>query len=143
LPGAAGLTRRWRVVQTPENLSCSNRERCREFAVSGAVQLLILLAALVVFWAVVMRPARRQQRSVHELQQELVVGDEVVISAGIFGIVRSVDEAKVDLEIAPGTVVTVARQVVVRRAPETEKNVDGQDGAEPAVTRPVADEESE
>jgi hypothetical protein len=39
--------------------------------------------------------------------------------------------------------VTVARQVVVRRAPETEKNVDGQDGAERAVTRPVADEESE
>jgi preprotein translocase subunit YajC len=86
--------------------------------VSGAVQLLVLIAVLVVFWAIVMRPARRQQRTVAELQQELAVGDEVVISAGIFGTVRSIDEGKVDLEVAPGTVITVARQVVVRRAPE-------------------------
>jgi preprotein translocase subunit YajC len=86
--------------------------------VSGAVQLLVLIAVLVVFWAIVMRPARRQQRTVAQLQQELAVGDEVIISAGIFGVVRSIDDGKVDLEIAPGTVITVARQVVVRRAPE-------------------------
>jgi preprotein translocase subunit YajC len=121
--------------------------------VSGAVQLLILLAALLAFWAIVMRPARRQQRTVAELQQELEVGDEVVISAGIFGVVRAVEGAKVDLEIAPGTVVTVARQVVVRRAPEDEAPegpAAGPNGsgataekAEPAPSRSAADEESE
>jgi preprotein translocase subunit YajC len=119
--------------------------------VSGAVQLLILLAALLAFWAIVMRPARRQQRTVAALQHELAVGDEVIISAGIFGVVRSVEDAKVDLEIAPGIVVTVARQVVVRRAPEdepaagpTEGVADGvADGADRAPGRPVAHEESE
>jgi preprotein translocase subunit YajC len=121
--------------------------------VSGAVQLLILIAVLVVFWAIVMRPARRQQRTVQQLQTELSVGDEVIISAGIFGTVRSVDDSKVDLEIAPGTVVTVARQVVVRRAPDDEpaadESVDRATGAAgPAApgsgeARPAADEESE
>lgn len=80
------------------------------------VQLLVLVAALIAFWAIIMRPARNQQRSVQQLQHELAVGDEVIISAGIFGTIRTIDNQRVDLEIAPGTVVTVARTVVVRRA---------------------------
>lgn len=83
-------------------------------------QLLVVLAALLLFWAVVMRPARNQQRRTQQLQSELALGDQVIISAGIFGTVRSLDDARVQLEIAPGTVVTVARQVVVRRADELE-----------------------
>ena len=111
---------------------------------SGAVQLLVLIAVLVVFWAIVMRPARRQQRTVAELQQELTVGDEVVISAGIFGTVRSIDEGKVDLEVAPGTVITVARQVVVRRAPDEQPEAHPEDhpADEPAAGT-TAENESE
>ena len=81
----------------------------------ASAQLLVILAALVVFWAVVMRPARNQQRKVQTLQQELVVGDEVVLSAGIFGTVRSLTDTRAEVEVAPGVVLTVARQVVVRR----------------------------
>ena len=82
------------------------------------LQLLVIVIALFGFWAIVMRPARVQQRRVAQLQAELAVGDEVIISAGIFGTVVSIDDDKVQLQIAPGTVVTAARQVVIRRAPE-------------------------
>ena len=82
------------------------------------LQFLVIVIALVGFWAIVMRPARVQQRRVAELQHELAVGDEVIISAGIFGTIRALDDGKVSLEIAPGTMMTVAREVVVRRAPE-------------------------
>ncbi|HEX7740341.1 MAG TPA: preprotein translocase subunit YajC [Marmoricola sp.] len=85
----------------------------------AAVQLVIFAAIVLVFWAVIMRPARNQQRAMRDVQRSVEVGDDVIISAGIFGTVRSVDDAKVELEIAPGTVVTVARQVVVRRADES------------------------
>ncbi len=81
-------------------------------------QLLVILAAMVGFWAIVMRPARNQQRKVQRLQQELEIGQEVVLSAGIFGTIRSLTESRVEIEVAPGTVITVARQVVVRRADE-------------------------
>ncbi len=80
-----------------------------------AAQLLLIVIALGGFWYIIMRPARRQQREMLELQRALAVGDEVVISAGIFGTVRAIEDERVDLEIAPGTTVQVARQVVVRR----------------------------
>lgn len=80
------------------------------------LQLLVIVLALLGFWAIVMRPARVQQRRVAALQAGLVVGDEVIISAGIFGRIVAIDDETVKLEIAPGTVITAARQVVVRRA---------------------------
>lgn len=84
-------------------------------------QLLIVLAAMIGFWAIVMRPARNQQKRVHQLQSQLAVGDEVVLSSGIFGTVRALSEGRLELEVAPGTVLTVARQVVVRRVDEAEE----------------------
>lgn len=93
------------------------------------LQLLVIVIALLGFWAIVMRPTRQQQRRVAELQSELAVGDEVIISAGIFGTVVTLEDEQVRLEIAPGTVITVARQVVIRRAPEpVEETGEGQDG---------------
>lgn len=92
------------------------------------VQLLVILVAIIGFWAIVMRPARTQQRAVQQLQRELEVGQRVVLSAGIFGTVRALDEGRVELEIAPGTVVTVARQVVVRRVDELEGGTPGDPG---------------
>jgi preprotein translocase subunit YajC len=86
--------------------------------VSPSLQLLVIVIALIGFWAIVMRPARVQQRQVAQLQAELKVGDEVIISAGIFGTVVALEDDRVKLEIAPGIVITAARQVVVRRAPE-------------------------
>jgi preprotein translocase subunit YajC len=88
------------------------------------LQFLVIVIALFGFWAIVMRPARVQQRQTAQLQAELEVGDEVIISAGIFGTVVEIDDDRVRLEIAPGTVVTVARQVVVRRAQEPDHPVD-------------------
>lgn len=82
------------------------------------LQFLVIVIALLGFWAIVMRPARSQQRQTAQLQAELAVGDEVIISAGIFGTIVALEDDRVRLEIAPGTVITAARQVVVRRAPE-------------------------
>ncbi|MFL6155228.1 MAG: preprotein translocase subunit YajC [Marmoricola sp.] len=81
-------------------------------------QFLVFLVALVGLGYVVTRPARRQQRKVADLQADIEIGDEVILSAGIFGTVRSVEIDRVGLEIAEGTVITVARQVVVRRVPD-------------------------
>lgn len=83
-------------------------------------QLLVFLVAMVGFYAIVMRPARHQQRHVQELQDRLEVGQEVVLSSGIFGVIHTLGEVRVELEVAPGTVLTVARQAVVRRVEELE-----------------------
>jgi len=84
------------------------------------LQFVVFLVALVGLWILMTRGVRRQQRNVATLQAEIAIGDEVVLSAGIFGTVRSLDGDRVQLEIAEGTVITVARQVVVRRAPDAD-----------------------
>ncbi len=86
-------------------------------------QLLVIVAAMIGFWAIVMRPARNQQKKVEQLQNELEVGQEVVLSAGIFGTIRALNEGRVEIEVAPGTVLTVARQVVVRRVADIDRSV--------------------
>ena len=83
-------------------------------------QLLVIVVAMLGFWAIVMRPARTQQKRVQHLQNELEIGQRVVLSAGIFGTIRALTEGQAEIEVAPGTVITVARQVVVRRADELE-----------------------
>jgi preprotein translocase subunit YajC len=94
---------------------------------------LLFLVALVALWVVVTRPTRRQQRMMNELQAEIQIGDEVILSAGIFGTVRSVDDDRVGLEIAEDTVIMVARQAVVRRMPD----------AVDVTAEPPADENTE
>lgn len=82
---------------------------------SEAGPLLFILLTLVVFWFLLLRPARNQQKQARQLQAELTVGQQVVLNSGIFGTIRGLGDLQAQIEIAPGTVVTVARQAVVRR----------------------------
>ena len=94
-------------------------------------QLFVILLVLVLFWFVLMRPARNQQRRMQNLQRELAVGDEVVLSSGIFGTIRSLEDGRLQLEVAPGVELTVARQAVVRQAEEHPGPADDTHGQPP------------
>ena len=69
---------------------------------------------VLVFWFLVVRPARKRQQEMSSIQSSVTPGTEVMLGSGIFGRVVSVAEDTVQLEIAPGTTVKVARQAVVR-----------------------------
>lgn len=103
----------------------------------ASAQFVVIVIALFGFWAIVMRPARTQQRKMRDLQTSMEVGQRVVISAGIFGTIVAMDDATVDLEVAPGTVLTVARGVVIRRAEEMEST------SSPESTEKTSDEVAE
>lgn len=85
---------------------------------NDAGPLVLILVMLVVFYLFLLRPQRTAQKQMRQLQESLQVGQEVILSAGIFGTVRGLDDARAQIEVAPGTVLTVARQVVVRRVEE-------------------------
>lgn len=76
--------------------------------------LLPLVLIALVFWFLIVRPQRRRQQALAATQASLVPGSEVMLTSGIFGRVASLDDETVRLELAPGTVVRVARQAVVR-----------------------------
>ncbi len=77
-------------------------------------QLAPLLLIFVAFWFLVIRPTRKKQKEVSQLQSSLSVGSEVMMGSGIFGRVLALGDETVELEVAPGTVLKVARQAVVR-----------------------------
>ncbi len=79
-------------------------------------QLFPFLLLAVVFVVLIVLPAR-QRKKIQEQQQamqnSLTIGTPVMTTAGLHGTVAGLGEKTVDLEIAPGVVVTFARQAVL------------------------------
>ena len=76
--------------------------------------LLPLVAILALFWFMVVRPQQRRQKEVVALQQSIEVGQRVMMSSGIYGTVRSIDDERARLEIAPGTEIEIARAAIAK-----------------------------
>ncbi|MCD4525162.1 MULTISPECIES: preprotein translocase subunit YajC [unclassified Nocardioides] len=76
------------------------------------VQLLPLVGIALLFWLLVIRPASRRQRELARMQSSLSVGDEVMLTSGVFGTLRELHDDRVSVEIAPGVVISVARGAV-------------------------------
>jgi preprotein translocase subunit YajC len=68
----------------------------------------------LVFWFLIVRPQRRRQQDLAATQSSIGPGTEVMLGSGIYGTVASLEEETIHLELAPGTVVKVARQAVVK-----------------------------
>ena len=76
--------------------------------------LLPLLAILVLFWIMVIRPASRRQKAVVALQDSLQVGQRVMLTSGFFGTITALTDDRMHLEVAPGLQVEVARAAVAK-----------------------------
>ena len=79
---------------------------------SNWVQFLPLLLLVVIFWLLIVRPARTRQRAFLQTQSELAAGDKVMLASGIFGEIVALTDDTVQLRIAPATVIEVRRQAI-------------------------------
>ena len=61
------------------------------------------------------RPQQRRIAAVRRLQSEIQAGDEVLTTSGIYGRITRLGDADAELEIAPGTVIHVARGAIGQR----------------------------
>ncbi|MBS4729372.1 preprotein translocase subunit YajC [Mycobacterium sp. SM1] len=80
--------------------------------------LLLLIVIASIFYA-----SRRQKRAMQatiNLQASLDVGDRVLTTSGLHGVITGVSDDTVDLEIAPGVVTTWMKLAIKERIePET------------------------
>lgn len=74
--------------------------------------LLPLLGIALLFWFLLIRPANRRQRELRRMQSSLSVGAEVMLTSGIYGVVRSLDADRIGVEIAPGVSIEAARGAI-------------------------------
>lgn len=89
----------------------------REVFVQGT-QLLLPIAVAVLFWLLIIRPQSRRARELRNLQSSLEVGDAVMLTSGIHGTVVRTDEETLQVEIAEGVQIRVARGAVGTAQPK-------------------------
>ncbi len=73
----------------------------------------VLMVGAVYF--LLWRPQQRRIAGVRSLQSQIQAGDEVLTTSGIYGRIARLGEADADLEIAPGTVIHIARGAIGQR----------------------------
>jgi preprotein translocase subunit YajC len=76
-------------------------------------------------------PQRRRMAAQRALIASIEPGDEVITTGGIYGTVRRTDDVSVELEIADGIVVKVARAAIGQRIGPDRVVADGTSDDEP------------
>ncbi len=94
--------------------------------------LLLLAATFGLMYALIIRPQQKRLREQQALVRALSVGDEVMTSSGIYGIVTELEDETFLIEVAEGIEMRMARGAVAKI--ETK-------GAAPAAPTPDAEDD--
>jgi preprotein translocase subunit YajC len=86
--------------------------------------LILLAVTFLLMWVLFILPQQRRLRAHQAVVARLEVGDEVMATSGLYGTVTALDDDVVHLEVAPGTVVRMARGAVARRLGEEAADAD-------------------
>ena len=66
---------------------------------------------LAIIYFLIMRPAKRRMAEYKKMLDSLKVGNRV-LAAGIYGTIKKIKDATIDVEIAKGVVVEVSKNAV-------------------------------
>jgi preprotein translocase subunit YajC len=80
--------------------------------VDNLLPVLPLLGIALLFWLLFVRPAQRRQQALGRMQGALRVGDEVMLTSGIIGVLRALDDETVELEVSEAVTLRVLRGAV-------------------------------
>ncbi len=84
----------------------------------GLLDFLPLIALLVVFYFLVLRPQQKRAKEHKSLLEALQKGDEVVTLGGALGRVTKVGDAYVAIEIAEGVTINVQKVAIQTTLPK-------------------------
>ena len=106
----------------------------------------IILAVLVgLFYVLIMRPQRNRQRRAMQTQRQVMPGQRIRTTAGMYGTVISGDERDVVIEIAPGVQVTMLRRAVMEVISDdsmpSHEDIEPDEADEPAAEAETATED--
>jgi preprotein translocase subunit YajC len=90
-------------------------------APSAFAQLIPLIFILGIFYLIVFLPARRRQKKLQEMIDNLKAGDKVVTSGGIYGTIVGIKDDRIQLRIAENVRIELSRSAVTAlQGPEQE-----------------------
>ena len=76
--------------------------------------ILMMVALFAIMYFFMIRPQNKKQKEIEKFRSALSVGQDVVTIGGIYGTVRSIDEAEntVTLEVATGVKMKFAKRAI-------------------------------
>ena len=74
--------------------------------------LVPMLLILAIFYFMMIRPQQRKEKERRKMIESLRAGAKVVFAGGLMGTIAEATEKTFKIEIAPGTVIEVARSSV-------------------------------
>ena len=81
----------------------------------GSMSFLIMMVAIfAIMWFFMIRPQQKKQKEIRNFQNSLQEGSKVVTGGGVYGTVKHINLERntVDVEVARGVVITVAKNYV-------------------------------
>lgn len=76
--------------------------------------LIMMIAIFAIMWFFMIRPQQKKQKEIRKFQNSLQEGSKVVTGGGVYGTVKHInlEQNTVDVEVARGVVITVAKNYV-------------------------------
>lgn len=90
---------------------------------SGMSMLLMMVAIFAIMWFFMIRPQQKKQKEIQNFRNSITVGSQVVTAGGLYGTVKSIEDADNTLmiEVARDVRVKVDRNSVFATAPVSDK----------------------
>lgn len=76
--------------------------------------LIMMVVIFAIMWFFMIRPQQKKQKEIRKFQNSLQEGSKVVTGGGVYGTVKhiNVEQNTIDIEVARGVVITVAKSYV-------------------------------
>ena len=87
----------------------------------GMSMMIPMLLILAIFYFMMIRPQQRKEKERRKMIEELRAGAKIVFAGGLMGTIQEATEKTFKVEIAPGTVIEIARSCVSGVVSEEEK----------------------
>jgi preprotein translocase subunit YajC len=98
--------------------------------------LIIIVAFIALIYFMMIRPQKKRMDEQKALVESLQPGTRVLLNCGIIGSIRAVGDAQLVVELAPGTEVTVLKQVIVKTIKPDEEEFEYSDDADQIADGP-------
>ena len=78
----------------------------------GLTQLLPIVLIIAVFYFLLIRPQQKRQRQLQETVASLKIGDRVITTGGVIGVITTVKEASFLIRSADKSILEIARSAI-------------------------------
>ena len=91
---------------------CDAAPAAAQPAGGGMSMMIPMLLILAIFYFMMIRPQQRKEKERRKMIEELRAGAKSVFAGGLMGTIQEATEKTFKVEIAPGTVIEIARSCV-------------------------------